>query len=171
MVNVVVVAKILVVVAHVIAGVDVEILTLAIGNGELVSLGNRGVLAEVSAKKRTVGQTVVVLEYVLVEESNSEKGKKLPTDGHTLEEGNTVDSLEAEPEASSPGEAAVAVEGLVKKSKALTILQGYIVGEKVGRFSIGAVDIEPFKAVVLNEVLLEPGSSGDLGNATEVSEG
>lgn len=123
----VVVTEILVAVVHVRAGIDIEILTLAVGDGESVCLSGIRVLAEEGRDQGTVGLAISILEDLVVEEANSEEGEGLPSPSQFFEVTNTRNSLKAQPETSSPGEATIAVETLVKVVKALSVLNRDIV--------------------------------------------
>ena len=127
MVYVVVVTEILVAVVHVRAGIDIEILTLAVGDGESVSLSGIRVLAEEGRDQGTVGLTISILEDLVVEEADSQEGEDFPARSHLFEVTNTRNSLKAQPETTSPGEATIAVETLVKVVKALSVLNRDIV--------------------------------------------
>lgn len=123
----VVVTEILVAVVHVRAGIDIEILTLAVGDGESVCLSGIRVLAEEGRDQGTVGLAISILEDLVVEEANSEEGEGFPSPSQLFEVTNTRNSLKAQPEASSPGEATIAVETFVKVVKALSVLNRDIV--------------------------------------------
>ena len=123
----VVMTEILVAVVHVRAGIDIEILTLAVGNSESVSLRSIRVLAEEGRDQRTVGLAILILEDLVVDEAYSEEGEGSPSPSQLFEVTNTRYSLEAQPETSSPGEATIAVETLVKVVKALSVLNWDIV--------------------------------------------
>jgi hypothetical protein len=169
-VDVNVVAEILKAVVHVRAGINIEVLTLTVGDGESISLSSIWVFAEEGRQQRTIGLTVHILEDLVVEEADTEEWESLPSPGELLEVANTRNSLKAEPEASKPSEGAVAAVSLVEIIKSLSVLNGNVVWEEVNIFTVDWVNIEPFKTVVLNHVFLEPGSTGDLGHTREVSE-
>jgi predicted P-loop ATPase/GTPase len=124
---VVVVTEILVPVGHVLRSVDVEVFTLAVSDGEAIRLSNLAVLTEISAQERAIGLTIEVLEHLVVGESGTEKRKQFPAKGHVLEVANAADSFNSEPDAASPSENAVAVEGIVQISKAIAVLKRDII--------------------------------------------
>lgn len=123
----IVMTKILISVCHVFGSINVEVLTFAVSDGESISLGSLAVFAEVGTEQGAVCLSIEVLENLVVDEADSEKGEELPAGSHLGEVANTADGLEAEPQTASPGENAVAVEGLVQIRKAFTVLEGNVV--------------------------------------------
>jgi hypothetical protein len=164
-------AKVVEAVVHVGASIDIEVLTLAVSDGESIGLGSVSVFAEEGRHKGAVGLSIHILEDLVVEEADSEEGKSFPSPGELSEVTNTRNSLKAQPEASSPAEDTVAGESLIEVIKALSVLNRDVVGEKVDILAVEGVYIEPFKTIILNHVFLEPRSTGDLGHTREVSEG
>jgi hypothetical protein len=118
----VIVSKILIAIGHVLRSINIEVLTLAVGDVEAITLGNLVVFSEVCAQEGSVGLTVDVLEDLVVNETYTEKGEKLPSGSHLGEIANTAHGLNTEPETTAPCENAVAVESVVKMAKTLTVL-------------------------------------------------
>lgn len=81
-VNVVVMTEILVSIGHVLRGVNVKVLALAVSDSKTITLGNLVVFAEISAQKGSVGLPIEVLEDLVVNETYTEKGEELPTGSH-----------------------------------------------------------------------------------------
>jgi hypothetical protein len=127
MVNMHVMTEVIKSVVHVLAGINFEILTLAVSDVELVSASDVLVLAEEGRKEGSVGLTVEVLEDGLVEETNTDEGKCLPAESHAAEAADAADSLKAQPETCSPGEASVADVRLVEAVELLAVLDSDVV--------------------------------------------
>lgn len=168
--GVVVVAEVLEVVAHVLGGVDLEVLSLSVLDLESVRVRVLEVLAQEGGDHGAVGHAVVELERALVAEGGSEEREQAPADGHLLEALHAEDGFSAEPEAREPGEVVVPGHAVVQAVELDSVFDGDVVGEQVHLLAAVAEEVEVLEAVILDVVLLEPGAAGDLGNSAEVSE-
>ena len=100
---VILVAEVLVRVAHILASVDVEVRLLVVLDLEEAGLGLVRVLAEVSLHGGAVDGSSLLHKDALVDVREEEAGESLSAELHALEGTNSSDGLHAEPEANTPG--------------------------------------------------------------------
>ena len=95
--DVVLISKILVIVVHVLAGVNVEVLLLGILDFEEISLDSRRVLSKVSTHNRAVHLSGLSHQNALVKVAKTEKAENLPALGHFSESTNVLYGLDTQP--------------------------------------------------------------------------
>ena len=165
-----VVAHVLEVVVHVLAGVDLVVLPLAVGDVEQFALSMLSMLSEEGRDQRAVSLSVVGQEEVLVEDSAAEERQAPPSDGHFLEVGHTHDGLQAQVHSTPEGKALVPLKTFVEALQLDSLLNGHVVGKEVGDGFPIVVHVVVLEAVFLDPEFAEPGPSGDFASPAEVSE-
>lgn len=157
-------------VAHVLAGVDVEVLLLLVLDVEEVLLDEPLVLSQVRVHRWSVVVSGVLHPGGSVDESETEEGESLPSESHGPEVWHLSHGLEAEPESAEPSESVVPHHGLVEVVELLSVLVRQVVGQQVVVVSIVVSElVEPVEAIVLNHMFSKPWTSGHLGHLSEVA--
>ena len=96
MVGVELVGQVLVLVAHVLAGVDVEVLLLIVLNFEWILLNELLILSQMGREQRSVELSLVSHKHVVGNVAHSAPGESLPANSHTLEAREPCAGLETE---------------------------------------------------------------------------
>jgi hypothetical protein len=102
MMDVVLISKVLVIVVHVLAGVNVEVLLLGIVDFEEFSLDGTAILSKVSTNNWTVHISGLMHQKLLVYVTNEEHVEISPALGHSSESTNIVDGLKTEVKTEKP---------------------------------------------------------------------
>jgi len=102
MMDVVLISKVLVIVVHVLAGVNVEVLLLGIVDFEEFSLDGTAILSKVSTNNWTVHISGLIHQKLLVYVTNEEHVEISPALGHSSESTNIVDGLKTEVKTEKP---------------------------------------------------------------------
>ena len=113
-VSMMVMAKILEVVVHVLTGVNIEVLSLSVCDIEEVSPCRALVLSEEGTNNRSVVLRSVSKNKLLVSKTSSEYREHSPSNGQSLEVRNSEDCFETEIKTSSKSKVIVSCESLVK---------------------------------------------------------
>ena len=163
-------AEVLVGVAHVLRGIDHEVLLSSILDIEHVGLNAVAVFPEVSGNCWAVHGSGVGVHESLGNESDTEGGENLPAESPLSHDRVFGNELKSEPETSEESHAVVSSLLLVEGSKSISIGVSHVVREEVSSSGRGVEAVEPVHTVILDEVLSEPWSSGELGNLVEVSQ-
>jgi len=165
--DVVLVGEVLVLVAHVVAGVDVEILTLGVGDLGDISLDARVVLSQESADNGVVVGGRLGHHGRLVGKSESDHGQESPAEGHLSEVADLRDGLKGEPHTEGPADSVVAGVGVVEVGELSSVGEGQVVRDQEALMAVVVEEgVEPVKTVVLDEKVAEPGTSGCGSDAT-----
>ena len=145
---------------HVLAIVDLVVLSLAISDLPGVSCADVLVLAQVAANKRSVSPGIVGRAGHLGDESDTEEGAASPAQGHRFKLGCLGDRVGCNKETESPSQSSDAFLCLPELDHVLSILVGHVVGKEVTHIALVVLVHEiVLKTVVLNLHLSEPWST------------
>lgn len=158
--DVVLVAQISVGDVHVLASVNVEVLSLLVLDLKQVSLHVLLVLAEEGTDNWVVVLGRLQHQQALQHERHAEPLEESPAESRGAAVVELGDSLEGEPSTEEPGDAVVSRMGVVEVRKSLSILEWEVVGKEINLLVVAVLEgVEPLESIILYPELSEPRSS------------
>ena len=170
--NVVFVTEVWVLVVHVFASINVEVLSLLILDIQDISLNMCAMFSQISSQYWCIIGSWMRCEGTLDESSSNNPWWHSPSKSHWSEVWVSQTNFTTEPKSSKPWDSISSKHGVVKVGHSFSISKWHIIWKQIACLAIWILKlIEPVKTIIFNQVLSEPWSSWYFSNTTEVAGG